>query len=144
MADVICPGCRAGFRRLELDAGPPTEGEHHCPACGHILEVFDGRKHVACRLTIQPSIKDVRDYLPLAIGIPPSAANVALRPLQCVANSWLVRVDMNEIVEKILTSYYEKAVAPGAKRAGDPRRPSARMSWCVATSQAPARGFTAR
>ncbi|TKV71660.1 hypothetical protein FDV58_39275 [Bradyrhizobium elkanii] len=59
--DVTCSECGAGFRRLELSAGGPTQGEYRCPACGHVLEVFDGSKLVAYRLTIQPSIKDLRD-----------------------------------------------------------------------------------
>jgi len=59
--DVTCSECGAGFRRLELDVGPPTTGEYYCSACGHTLEVYDGSKHVAYRLTIQPSIRGVRD-----------------------------------------------------------------------------------
>ena len=52
--DVTCPVCRAGFQRLELKVEPPSKGEYHCPACGHTLEVFDGSKHVAYRLTVRP------------------------------------------------------------------------------------------
>ena len=52
--DVMCPGCRASFQRLELDVGPPTKGKYRCPSCGYILEIFDGSKHVAYRLTVRP------------------------------------------------------------------------------------------
>jgi transposase-like protein len=59
--DVTCNQCGAGFRRLELASAPATKGEYHCPACGEILEKFDGNAFVAYRLTIQPSIKGMRD-----------------------------------------------------------------------------------
>lgn len=55
---VTCYGCKASFQRLELDVGPPSKGEYHCPNCGYILEIFDGSKQVVYRLTVQPSIKE--------------------------------------------------------------------------------------
>jgi hypothetical protein len=59
--DVTCSECGAGFRRLELASPPPTEGEYRCPACGEVVEKFDGSKFVVYRLTIQPSVKAIRD-----------------------------------------------------------------------------------
>jgi hypothetical protein len=55
--DAICPQCGAGFRRLELSSKPGTTGEYHCLVCDTVLEVFDGRKLIAYRLTIQPSTR---------------------------------------------------------------------------------------
>lgn len=61
--DVTCSECGAGFRRLELELPTQrgTEGEYHCSACGELLERFDGSTMIAYRLTIQPSIKGIRD-----------------------------------------------------------------------------------
>ncbi|XSC47036.1 hypothetical protein ACF1BQ_016395 [Bradyrhizobium sp. RDT10] len=59
--DVTCPKCRAGFRRLELTSWSGKTGEYRCPACDAVLEKFDGGALVAYRLTIQPSIRAVRD-----------------------------------------------------------------------------------
>lgn len=63
-SDVICPVCGAGFRRLELTSLPSTGGEYRCPACSEVLETFDRKNgkdaFVAYRLTIQPSLKAVR------------------------------------------------------------------------------------
>ncbi|MEZ2145864.1 hypothetical protein AAE026_26770 [Bradyrhizobium sp. DN5] len=59
--DVTCSECGAGFRRIELETQRGSKGEYHCPACGELLEKFDGNALVAYRLTIQPSIKGVRD-----------------------------------------------------------------------------------
>jgi predicted Zn finger-like uncharacterized protein len=51
--DVTCPHCGAWFRRLELSSKPGTGGEYRCPVCDTVLEIFDGSKLVAYRLTIQ-------------------------------------------------------------------------------------------
>jgi len=59
--DVTCSEFGAGFRRLELALGPGTKGEYRCHACGQLLEEFDGNALVAYRLTIQPSIKAIRE-----------------------------------------------------------------------------------
>jgi DNA-directed RNA polymerase subunit RPC12/RpoP len=59
--DVTCSECGAGFRRLELTSQSGTKGEYRCPACGEILEKFDGSALIAYRLTIQPSVKGIRD-----------------------------------------------------------------------------------
>ncbi|TYO62001.1 hypothetical protein FXV83_35090 [Bradyrhizobium hipponense] len=58
--DVTCSACGAGFRRLELATQPGTKGDYRCPACGEVLETFDGNAFVAYRLTIQPSMKAIR------------------------------------------------------------------------------------
>lgn len=55
--DVVCPRCGAGFRRIELSSGAGSTGEYRCPACDTALEIFDGSKLVAYRLTIHPTIK---------------------------------------------------------------------------------------
>jgi hypothetical protein len=54
-SDVICPGCHAGYRRIELISRPGESGEFRCLSCNHLLEVFDGSREVALRLTVQPS-----------------------------------------------------------------------------------------
>ena len=53
-SDVTCPECRAGYRRIELVSKPGRKGEFRCRVCDHLLEVFDGQKDVALRLTVQP------------------------------------------------------------------------------------------
>jgi transposase-like protein len=58
--DVTCPNCGAGFRRLELSSQVGAKGEYRCPACDMALEVMDGSKLVAYRLTIQPSTRTLR------------------------------------------------------------------------------------
>ena len=52
--DVICPQCKAGFRRIELASRPGVAGEYRCPLCQYVLEVFDGSTHIAYRLTVAP------------------------------------------------------------------------------------------
>jgi DNA-directed RNA polymerase subunit RPC12/RpoP len=59
--DVICSDCGAGFRRLELSSRPGHKGEYRCPACNSPIEVFDGSRLIAYRLTIEPSIRAIRD-----------------------------------------------------------------------------------
>jgi transposase-like protein len=53
-SDVICPECRAGYRRIELVSKKGTKGEFRCLLCNHVLEVFDGSTEIALRLTVQP------------------------------------------------------------------------------------------
>jgi transposase-like protein len=53
-SDVICPKCKAGYRRIELMTRPGARGEFRCLTCSHLLEVFDGSTEVALRLTVQP------------------------------------------------------------------------------------------
>jgi transposase-like protein len=53
-SDIICPKCKAGYRRIEVASGNRTTGEFRCLLCGHVLEVFDGSHEVAIRLTVQP------------------------------------------------------------------------------------------
>jgi hypothetical protein len=55
--DATCPHCGAGFRRIELWSEPGTKGKYHCPICNTALEIFDGTKLIAYRLTVQPSAK---------------------------------------------------------------------------------------
>jgi DNA-directed RNA polymerase subunit RPC12/RpoP len=59
--DVICSDCGAGFRRLELSSRQGQKGEYRCPACNNPIEVFDGTRLIAYRLTIEPSIRAIRD-----------------------------------------------------------------------------------
>jgi len=54
-SDVTCPKCQAGYRRVELMTSPGTKGKFRCLSCNHLLEVFDGSREVALRLTVQPS-----------------------------------------------------------------------------------------
>jgi hypothetical protein len=53
-SEIICPECRAGYRRIELISRAGTKGKFHCLLCDHLLEVFDGSTEVAIRLTVQP------------------------------------------------------------------------------------------
>ena len=53
-SDIICPGCKAGYRRIELVSQDGAKGKFHCLLCDHLLEVFDGKTDVAIRLTVQP------------------------------------------------------------------------------------------
>jgi len=52
--DVICPACKAGFRRIELVSQTGSKGVVCCPLCGTVLEVLDGSTEVAYRLTVAP------------------------------------------------------------------------------------------
>jgi transposase-like protein len=54
-SDIICPDCCAGYRRLELDSRPGNAGDYRCLVCDRVLEVFDGSRQVALRLTVSPS-----------------------------------------------------------------------------------------
>jgi hypothetical protein len=53
-SDVMCPGCSAGYRRIELVSKTGSRGEFRCLLCDHVLEVFDGSTDIAIRLTVQP------------------------------------------------------------------------------------------
>jgi DNA-directed RNA polymerase subunit RPC12/RpoP len=55
--DITCPACGAGFRRIELSSERGTNGEYRCLACGQLLEIFDGSKLIAYRLTVQPPVR---------------------------------------------------------------------------------------
>jgi transposase-like protein len=54
-SDLICPKCHAGYQRIELMSKPGESGEFRCLSCNHLLEVFDGLRQVALRLTVQPT-----------------------------------------------------------------------------------------
>ena len=54
-SDVICPQCKAGYRRIELKSKPWTVGEFRCRTCDQLLETLDGTANVAWRLTVQPA-----------------------------------------------------------------------------------------
>ncbi|PDT64962.1 hypothetical protein CO683_34970 [Bradyrhizobium ottawaense] len=60
-SDVTCSKCGAGFHRLELWSEPGEKGEYCCPVCNSPLEVFDGTRLITYRLTIEPSIRAIRD-----------------------------------------------------------------------------------
>jgi len=53
-ADIQCPDCSAGYRRLELTSNAGQTGAYRCLICDRVLEVFDGKTSVAYRLTVQP------------------------------------------------------------------------------------------
>lgn len=59
--DVTCPECGAGFRRLELVSQQGAKGDYRCPGCGAVLELFDGSSLIVYRLTVEPSLKSVRE-----------------------------------------------------------------------------------
>jgi transcription initiation factor IIE alpha subunit len=50
--DISCPDCNTGFCRIELASRRGTTGEFRCPICDEVLEVFDGSREVAYRLTV--------------------------------------------------------------------------------------------
>jgi len=52
--DVICPACKAGFRRIELLSRHGCAHDVRCPLCDALLEVVDGSTEVAYRLTVAP------------------------------------------------------------------------------------------
>jgi DNA-directed RNA polymerase subunit RPC12/RpoP len=54
-SDVTCPDCSAGYRRLELETRSGSAGQYRCLICDRVLEVFDGSREIAYRLTVQPS-----------------------------------------------------------------------------------------
>jgi rubredoxin len=53
-SDIQCPKCDAGYRRIEVSTLQGTPGEYRCLICNYVLEPFDGRTHIAYRLTVQP------------------------------------------------------------------------------------------
>ncbi|MDE2380446.1 MJ0042-type zinc finger domain-containing protein [Bradyrhizobium sp.] len=53
--DLTCPNCGAGFRRIALTSLPGRSGEFRCAICDTVLEVLDGSRAVAYRLTVAPS-----------------------------------------------------------------------------------------
>jgi predicted Zn finger-like uncharacterized protein len=61
-SDVTCPKCRTGYRRIELATRPGKRGEFRCLVCDHVIELFDGSREVALRLTVVPErIRDDGD-----------------------------------------------------------------------------------
>jgi transposase-like protein len=54
-SDVTCPDCFAGYRRIELEFRKGLPGQYKCVVCDRVLEVFDGSREIAYRLTVQPS-----------------------------------------------------------------------------------------
>ena len=61
--DVTCTECGAGFRRLELELSTQSAPRARSPSrrMGELLEKFNGNALIAYRLTLQPSIKGIRD-----------------------------------------------------------------------------------
>ena len=39
-SDIICPQCKAGYRRIEVVSGNGTKGEYRCLLCDYVLEVY--------------------------------------------------------------------------------------------------------
>ena len=56
MTEVTCSECKAGFCRVELWSSGGSKGEFHCPVCDQVLEVFNGTRLIAYRLTVRPEI----------------------------------------------------------------------------------------
>ena len=72
-SDIICPKCKAGYRRIEVASGRGTKGEYRCLLCDHVLEVYDGSAEwpsVSRSNVRRPLSKDCPrgDYLPLLRG----------------------------------------------------------------------------
>ena len=55
LGDVTCPECNAGFRRIELSSRRRAPSQYRCPVCDAVIEVLDGSKEVAYRLTVVPT-----------------------------------------------------------------------------------------
>jgi hypothetical protein len=55
-SDVICAKCHAGYQRIELLSRRGESGEFRCLSCNDLLEVFDGSREVALRLTVHPGL----------------------------------------------------------------------------------------
>ncbi|MEW6643029.1 MAG: hypothetical protein AB1586_21170 [Pseudomonadota bacterium] len=53
--DVTCPDCYAGYRRIELESRKGRAGHYKCQVCERILEIFDGSRGIAYRLTVLPT-----------------------------------------------------------------------------------------
>jgi hypothetical protein len=53
-SDISCPRCSFGYKRLELFSLPGKSGDYRCLVCGCVLEVFDGSREIAYRLTAHP------------------------------------------------------------------------------------------
>jgi len=64
MGDVICSGCGAGFRRVELTSRMGDPGEYRCSICSSLIEALDGSKEVAYRLTVFPTKGAGRKWRP--------------------------------------------------------------------------------
>jgi len=56
MTEVMCSECKPGFCRVELWSSGGKKGEFHCLVCDQVLEVFNGTKLIAYRLTVRPEI----------------------------------------------------------------------------------------
>ena len=54
-SDVSCQACFAGYRRIELKSCKGRPGVYKCLVCDRVLEVLDGSREVAYRLTVQPT-----------------------------------------------------------------------------------------
>jgi uncharacterized Zn finger protein len=67
-ADVQCPECSAGYRRIELISKKGRPGAYHCLVCGKSLEAFDGSTDVAYRLTVVPERVADNDRYALRLG----------------------------------------------------------------------------
>jgi hypothetical protein len=52
--DIICPECKAGIRRIELNSRRGHAGEFRCPLCDRVLETSDGSTDIVYRLTVAP------------------------------------------------------------------------------------------
>src|SRR6185369_16849162 len=49
-ADVTCPDCFAGYRRIELISRRGQAGQFNCLVCGRVLENFNGSTEIAYRI----------------------------------------------------------------------------------------------
>jgi transposase-like protein len=54
-ADIQCPNCSAGYRRIELASKKSKPGFFSCALCKQPLERLDGASEVAYRLTVVPT-----------------------------------------------------------------------------------------
>ena len=52
--DRICPDCKAGYRRMELQSRNGMVREFRCSLCDCLPEITDGSTEIAYRLTVTP------------------------------------------------------------------------------------------
>ena len=47
VGDVTCPGCDAGFRRIELSSRVGAPSEYCCPVCNTLIDLLDASKDLS-------------------------------------------------------------------------------------------------
>lgn len=101
--DATCPGCGAGFRRIELSSERGGKGEYRCPACDEVLEVLPGES--PRRLPHDRSAIRERATIGL-IRLTHRSLPAVVRPV--------CRLFLNYMVDVALQALHSKRTAPRA------------------------------